>query len=406
MLTTARNLDSNREIFLIDLDVLHSDGDAEERVAAPISSAPIETHKRRAWAWYFLMLTPALLAAVYAFGYANDRFQTEARFVIRSSGAAESVNGLGLGVQQILGGPARDEGHVVKDFILSRDALRYLSERMPIREMLQPPEWDPLFQFPGLFSNATQEGAFKHYLRFVRATFQADGGVLILRVEAFSPADAATIATALAEAAEELVNRLNRRPSATMVAAALVEVERSRDRAFQAQEALTAWRTQERMVDPTRMASVYVETIARLVLELAQLRAQISEIQNSAPRSPQLTSLRARATSLAEQVEIERRALVGGDTGFADLLGAYERLALERTFAERSFESALNGLELARRDTEQHKLFVEQIVQARQADWPLYPKRWLIVAVAFLFNISLLVILRALFLDTKSHVKS
>jgi capsular polysaccharide transport system permease protein len=214
------------------------------------------------------------------------------------------------------------------------------------------------------------------------------------------------IANALVEATEELVNRLNRRPGAAMVDIASVEVERSRNRAFRAQETLTAWRTQEQMIDPTRMASVYVETIARLSLELAQLRAQISEIQNSSPRSPQLTPLRARALSLAQQVEIERRALSGGDTSFAEQLGAYERLVLERTFAERSFESALTSLEVARRDAEQQKLFVEQVVLARQPDWPLFPKRWLIVTGALFFNMLLIVIFRALLLDSKSHAKN
>ena len=117
-------------------------------------------------------------------------------------------------------------------------------------------------------------------------------------------------------------------------------------------------------------------------------------------------SLRARATSLSQQVEIERRALAAGDTGFADRLGAYERVSLERTFAERSLELAQSGLEAARREAEQQKLFVEQIVQPRAPDWPLFPTRWLIVAVVLFFNICVVIMFRALFLDTKSHVKN
>jgi capsule polysaccharide export protein KpsE/RkpR len=165
MLVKARNPHTEREIFVIDLDGTPLAGRyVTERVSGRASDAPIKTQKRRAWPWYILMLTPTLLAIIYAYGYANDRFQTEARFVIRSSGSgsADVANGLGLGLQQVGGGSAFDEGHIAKNFILSRDALLHLTEQMPMRSMLQPPTWDPLFQFPGLFSTFTHEGAFKH----------------------------------------------------------------------------------------------------------------------------------------------------------------------------------------------------------------------------------------------------
>lgn len=406
MAITARHPTTDRKIFVIDLNATHLDGDSGEPVPAPTADVRVEPHKRRAWFWYIFMLAPTFLAAVYAYGFANDRFQAEAKFVIRNSGATDAVNGLGLGFNQILEGAGQDEGYIATNFILSRDALIYLAERFPVRSMLQPPRWDPFFQFPGLFFNSTQEGAFKHYLRFVDATYQINGRLVSLRVVAFSPADAAAIASALLAATEELVNRLNRRPGAAAVAAASANLEQSRNRAFQAQEALTAWRNRERMIDPTRMAAIYVETVARLSVELAQLQAQISEIEHSAPRSPQLMPLRARATSLSQQVEIERRALAAGDMGFADRLGVYERLYLEHTFAERSFELAQSGLEAARREAEQQKLFVEQIVQPHAPDWPLFPRRWLIVLVVLFFNIFIVIIFRALFLDTKSHVRN
>jgi len=404
MAITARHLTVDRKVFVIDLNATHLDGDAGEPVPAPSADVRAEPHKRRAWFWCILMLAPTLLAAVYAYGFANDRFQAEAKFVIRNSGATDAVNGLAF--NQILGGSGQDEGYIATNFILSRDALIYLAERVPIRSMLQPLRWDPLFQFPGFFSNSTQEGEFKHYLRFVDATYQINGRLVSLRVVAFSPADAAAIASILLSATEELVNRLNRRPGAAAVAAASGNLEQARNRAFQAQEALTAWRNHERMIDPTRMAAIYVETVARLSVELAQLQAQISEIQHSAPRSPQLMPLRARATSLSQQVEIERLALAGGDTGFAGRLGVYERLTLERTFAERSFEMAQSGLEAARREAEQQKLFVEQIVQPRAPDWPLFPTRWLIVAVVLFFNVCIVIMSRAFFLDIKSHVRN
>ena len=57
-------------------------------------------------------------------------------------------------------------------------------------------------------------------------------------------------------------------------------------------------------------------------------------------------------------------------------LAGYERLLLEREFADRQLASATSSLEGARSDAQRQHLFLVRVVQPNLAEYPLYPKRW------------------------------
>ena len=173
--------------------------------------------------------------------------------------------------------------------------------------------------------------------------------------------------------------------------------------AIAAQEALAQWRANNRIVDPSLLAAAYVETVARLTLELAQVNAQVAEIQASSPRSPQLGPLLARAAALWVQIQTERETMTNSTSGLSVRISEYERLILGREFAERSFQAALATLEVAKRDAERQKLFLEQVVQPRAPDWPRYPSRVLLICTVLLFNVLIVLIGRALLRDTQTH---
>ncbi len=402
MSVIAKEGQLEEQIRVIDLDRPDADGPFALAPLPPVSQAARATRFAVRAAWWLLLLLPTVVAAVYALVLAADRYETETRLVIRNAAQlelAQSASGLAMGFPNL----SYDEGHIARSFLLSRDALAFLEARLPLREMLTPPARDVLYTFPPPLFRASDEAFFRHYLRFVDAELDTGSGLLAVRVRAFSPSDAELIARALVEATEDLVNRLNVRPSASALRMASAEVEHMQARAVAAQEVLTQWRAENRMVDPARLAAVYVETIARLSLELAQVNAQIAEIQAGSPRSPQLGPLLARAVALRTQVQTEREAMASATSGLSVRIGEYERLSLDRGFAERSFQAALATLEVAKRDAERQKLFLEQVVQPRAPDWPRYPRRVLLIGTVLMFNILLVLIGRALLRDTRTH---
>ena len=398
----AEEVQSEGRILVIDLDRPDAPTRAAPlRDADPARAGRLARLTGRGVRWLLLLL-PTLLAAVYALVFAADRFETEARLVIRNAAQLElsrPATGLPMGLPVLL----YDEGHIARSFLLSRDALAFLEERLPIRDMLSSPARDIIYAYPSPLFPANDEGLFRQYRRFVAAELDTSNGLLTLRAQAFSPGHAEQIARTLVEATEDLVNRLNVRPSLSALRMAIADVEQMRAQAVAAQEAVTRWRAENQMVDPGRLAAVYVEIVSRLSLELAQVNAQISEIQSGSPRSPQLVPLLARATALQAQIRQERETMTSATSGFSGRISEYERLTLDREFAERSFQAALATLEAAKRDAERQKLFLEQVVQPRAPDWARYPRRALMICTVLAFNIILILIGRALLRDTQSH---
>jgi capsular polysaccharide transport system permease protein len=402
MAAIAKEGQLEEQIRVIDLD--RPDADAPFALAPrpPVSQAARAARLAVRGAWWLLLLLPTVVAAVYALVMAADRYETETRLVIRNAAQLElgrPASGLLMGFPNL----SHDEGHIARSFLLSRDALAFLEARLPIREMLTPPASDVLYAFPPPLFRASDEAFFRHYLRFVDAELDTGNGLLAVRVRAFSHSDAELIARTLVEATEDLVNRLNVRPSASALRMASAEVAHMQAQAVATQEALTQWRAENRLVDPARLAAVYVETIARLSLELAQVNAQLAEIEASSPRSPQLGPLLARAAALRAQVRTERETMASATSGLSVRISEYERLSLNREFAERSLQAALATLEAAKRDAERQRLFLEQVVQPRAPDWPRYPRPVLLVCTVLVFNILLVLIGRALLRDTRTH---
>ena len=378
------------------------DGESLSALLPSLHIATAVPPPRRPWRWLVLAL-PTVLAALYLFTVAEDRYETEARLVIRTATQSEAAGALSLGLPAVMSGANADEGHIARDFVLSRDALAFLATRHDLRLLLNPAGPDFPWRFPRPWGRDTNEALFRHYLRFVDARFDAASGILTLHVRAFTATAAEELARGLVTATEDLVNRLNQRPTAAALANAGGEVDRARARAAAAQNAVRDWRDRNQMVDPSRMAFVYAETIARLSLEVAQTSATIAELRRTSPRSPQLDTLAVRANAIRAQIEAERQAMAGTRSDLARQIAQYEGLQLEREFAERTFQSALASQEAARRDAERQRLFLEQLVQPRAPDWPAYPHTLLwLLAVAGL-NVAAVAAGRAVVGDTASH---
>ncbi|MGH6644237.1 MAG: hypothetical protein ACRED3_16240, partial [Bradyrhizobium sp.] len=116
-----------------------------------------------------LMVLPTCLTATYLYGFAADRFESEARFVLRMPGRSASSftmpNAMqGQGVMR-----SNDDGYVVQDFLQSRDAMVWLEDHADFRAVVRRAPQDPFWRFPTLFGRNTQEALFKYFQRIVSA---------------------------------------------------------------------------------------------------------------------------------------------------------------------------------------------------------------------------------------------
>jgi capsular polysaccharide transport system permease protein len=87
----------------------------------------------------------------------------------------------------------------------------------------------------------------------------------------------------------------------------------------------------------------------------------------------------------------------------APRIAEYERLMLEREFAERTFVSALNSLEAARVDAQRQRLYLERISSPNVPDYAAYPYRLIFILGTLLLSGTAYHIVRAFVLDTLAH---
>jgi capsular polysaccharide transport system permease protein len=372
-------------------------------------NAPLEIERPSWLLWLrrraLMLLTfvlPSVLALLYFGVIAADRYTSEAQFVVRSPSRA-NVDQLSSLIQTSGTQRASDESSAVHEFMRSRDAVALLVRDADLRALMSRPEADPLWRFPGWFSRDLQEKMFERYLDFISIKQDSATGISTLVVQAFRPDDAVKIAQVLLVGSEALINRLNERARRDTIRAAEREVESAKARAFDRREELTAFRTRAGTVDPAKSSQNLLETIGKLSFEVAQASAQLAEALRSSPQGPQISNLRNRIQAIDQQIVEEKRQIGGSAQALAPIIADYERLVLEREFADRALASALAALETARMDAQRQQLYLERVVEPHAADYPSQPKRLLWIAISIVLSFSIFTILRSLIDNVRAH---
>jgi capsular polysaccharide transport system permease protein len=326
------------------------------------------------------VLLPLLLAALYLYGVAADQYVSEARVTVRGrdgGGGAASPLGELLGAGALRQGA--DPAVALRDYLTSLDALRELREALDPVAIWRRPEADPLARL--WWEEPSAERLLWYYQRMVSVVYEPATGVTVLTVRAFRPEDAKAVAERLLEQAEALVNRLSERARADTLRLAQEEVERAEARVIAAREALTAFRERQAALDPGREAAASLEAVVRLEGLLAQTRAELQErLGFMRPDNPQIAVLRNRIESLEREIAEARRRITSGEGAIPQQIAAFERLMLEREFADRQLASAIGSLEAARIEAQRQQLFLARIVQPNLAEYPLHPRSLLILA--------------------------
>jgi capsular polysaccharide transport system permease protein len=107
----------------------------------------------------------------------------------------------------------------------------------------------------------------------------------------------------------------------------------------------------------------------------ANARAQLGELLNNSPSSPQIPLVKTRIASLDKLIAEERAKLSGESDSVVSALTEYERLNTQHELAEKALASAFTSLEAARIEAQRQQLYLETIAQPNLADYPLFPKR-------------------------------
>lgn len=353
-------------------------------------------------AFFLVVLLPTTLAALY-FGFiASDRYVSESTFVVRSAKSPLS-GGLG-GLLQMVGiSRSQDDSYSVQEYLLSRDAVTALSQKLPIREIFNREGADFVARFPNPLYGETTEELAQYYRTRISVVHGATTGLTTLRVEAFRAEDAIVINRTLLELGEALVNRMNERIRADAIRYAEAEVARGQERLVETQIAITEFRNRELMLDPSKSSLIVAELIGRLAAELAVVMSQLREVEASSPNSPQISGLQRRISALEAQIVLERQRVSNASDGLAEKIAGYERLTLQREFAVKALSSAVTSLEVARNEARRQQLYLERVVEPHTPDYSEQPRRMRSILLTFAGSLMLFFVGWLLFAGVREH---
>lgn len=351
----------------------------------------------------FTVIVPTFLAIIY-FGFImSDVYISESRFVVRSPERQSSVGGLGGLLKGAGFSRSQDDTYTVHDFMLSRDALEKINERLPLVQSFGGKHIDLFSRFNGLGLDDSFEELYRYYQNRIKIELDTTSSISTLKVNAFNAEDVHRINTLLLEMSERLVNTLNERGRQDMIHFATEEVERAEKKVQSAGLALSEYRNKKTVFDPERQSALQLQLISKLQDELIATKTQLNQVRNFTPHNPQISALQQRAASLQTEIDTQMAKVAGPSSSFTNKSAEFDRLKLERLFADKQLATALVSLEQARNEAVRKQLYLERIVQPNKPDVAIEPRRLRAILATFILGLICWGILTILIAGVREH---
>lgn len=352
----------------------------------------------------FIVLLPTLGAAIYFGLIASDIYTSESRFLVRSPQKPVSEGLVGQLLQTSGISHSQDDTYSVRDYILSRDALKELDDKLGLRKIFSNPNIDLIDRFPGILGwGASFEQFYRYYGKHVSVDYDPVSSISVLTVNAYSAEDAYNVNSLLIDISERLVNTLNDRSRRDLISFADNEVKLASDKAKEASLALLSYRTSQSIFEPDKQAALQLEGVAKIQEELVSTEAELAQIKKLSPDNPQIRSLESRAESLRAAISSEASKVTSSHGSFSARAPNFERLALDVEFADKQLGIALAELESARSEAQQKQLYLERLVQPNRPDKAMSPRRARSVFTVFLISLIAWAVASLLVASVREH---
>ena len=367
-------------------------------VAPPVRDARIKPRHRAVFLSFVIcVLGTNLVSAWYLWERAADRFVSVAGFSVRTEDTSSAIELLG-GVAELSGSGSSDED-ILYEFIQSQDLVRTVDEALDLRSLWSKadPEIDPVFSYhpPGTIEDLTD-----YWARMVDVYSDGSTGLIDLEVKAFTPQDAQDIARLIYEESSRMINQLSDIAREDATRHAREELETAVQRLKIARSEVTRFRNLNQVVSPDATLQIQTGLLSSLETQLAETLIDIDMLrQTSTAKDPRTKQAERRQAVIEERLKQERAKLGIGsgngtaDSGFADLVGEFESLSVDRDFAEQSYTAALASYDAAVAESRRQTRYLAAHVKPTLAEKSMRPDRLLTMALVALFSFLIWAIL-------------
>jgi len=220
----------------------------------------------------------------------------------------------------------------------------------------------------------------EYWGKMVQAAYDPTTSLASVQVRSFTAADSKAIADAMVTAAEELVNRIEKRVQMDAVRFAESQAEKAHQRLKDVRAQIAEYRASEGVIDPAGTVSTNIELVKNMRANILQMQTELASlsIQQLPPTAPAVVSLRSRIAGAQEQLKkIERE--VGRERqdnrALSEVVARYEQLDLDRQYAQAMLVSTQQALDTARANAASQHLYLTPYVSPALPESADYPKR-------------------------------
>ncbi len=331
-----------------------------------------------------MVLGPTALAVGYLYTRAVDQYASTVGFTVRTEEMASPVELLG-GLSQMSGASSSDTD-ILYEFIQSQQIVETIDGQMDLRSLYaRHATQDPVFAFD---PSGSLEDLIEFWGRMVKIYYDPGTGLIELRVLAFAPDEAENIATAIFDESAKMINALSAVAREDTTRHARAELELSVERLKTAREGLSRFRSQTQIIDPNADVQGQMGLLNTLQQQLAETLVETDLLRETTrPADPRLDQAQRRIEVIRKRIAEERKKFAVGDQGddYVGILGEFERLAVDREFAEQSYLAALASFDTAKAEARRKSRYLAAYIQPTRAQSSRFPDRPLLAGLIGLF---------------------
>lgn len=347
--------------------------------------------QRRHWMLLLSFLLCVILPSFFTGGYlwtrAVDQYTSSVGFTVRREDAPSAVELLGgLGA---FSGSSSSDSDILFEFIQSQELVERVDETLDLHSLYSRHyTTDPVFS---LAPDSTIEDLVDYWQRMVLISYAPGTGLIELKVLAFTPEEARTIAREIFRESSEMINMLSAIAREDATRYAREELDAAVTQLKQARQALTAFRSRTQIVDPSadiQMQMGLLNTLQQqLGKELIDYDLLLTSVQQGDPR---LQKSQQRIAALRARIDAERDKFgSGGETtsgeDYATLVAEFERLMVDREFTEKKYTGALSNYDAALAQAQRQSRYLAAYLHPTLAESAEYPRRPLLMGLTVLF---------------------
>ncbi len=337
-----------------------------------------------------LVVAPVLISAWYLWARAADQYVSITGFSVHREDVNPASSLLG-GLAGFSGSSSTDTD-ILYQYIHSQQLVADLDATMDLRGMWSKPAGDPVFAYD---TSGQIEDLVDYWRDMVSVRYDSATRLIEVRVLAFAPQDAQALTTAILAKSTAMINRLNEVASQDTYRYAQEQLSRTTEALVMARAEVTRFRNLHQMVDPGAELVAQSGVIATLQQELTGAQVRLDMLRTTTVETDRRLPQAARRVAVIEaQIGAERQKLGqgGGDSGaqgYADLVAEFERLGVERQFAEEGYHAARVAFEVARADAERQGRYLAAHIAPTLPESARYPARGMMLAIIAAFALAL-----------------